>query len=113
MILEFQPPLHVIAMIVKRPFYNLIPLLLFSLSTGAVAGEWQERQERQSLERNYSLDEVVSDVKRDHRGRVLSADTVHEEGRPVHRVRIINQRGRVRGFRFDGETGEPIHRPRR
>jgi uncharacterized membrane protein YkoI len=62
---------------------------------------------------NKSLDEVVSGVRRDHRGRVLSADSVRQDGRQVYRVRIINEKGRVRGFRFDGETGKPIPQRRR
>ncbi len=65
------------------------------------------------MARAYSLDEVVSGVKRDHPGKVLSADTVHQDGRSVHRVRIIDNKGRVRGLRFDGETGKPLNRSRR
>lgn len=60
-----------------------------------------------------SLDDVVSRIRRHHNGgRVLSADTVREGGRAVHRIRILNNRGRVRGLRFDGNTGRRLPRHR-
>jgi hypothetical protein len=61
----------------------------------------------------HSLDEVVSGARRDHPGKVLSADTVEEGGRPVYRIRILNDEGRVRGLRYDGNTGRPLPRPDR
>ena len=57
-----------------------------------------------------TLDEAVSGVR--HRGRVLSADTIEEDGRPVHRIRILTNEGRVRRLLLDGRTGRP-YRPRR
>ena len=62
-------------------------------------------------ERGNSLDEVVSGLRDRRAGKVLSADTVQEDGRPVHRIRILNDEGRVRGLRFDGDTGRPLPRP--
>jgi uncharacterized membrane protein YkoI len=59
-----------------------------------------------------SLDNLVSGLRRRHAGRVLSADTVEEEGRAVHRIRILDERGRVQGLRFDSATGRPLRRPR-
>ncbi len=62
-------------------------------------------------DRGVTLDEAVSGVRR--RGRVLSADTVQEDGRPVHRIRILTNEGRVRRLRVDGRTGRPFRRRRR
>jgi uncharacterized membrane protein YkoI len=58
-----------------------------------------------------SLDEVVSGVRRRNPGKVLSADELDEGGRPVYRIRIMNDKGRVRGLRFDGRTGQPLPPP--
>lgn len=62
------------------------------------------------LARGYSLDDAVSGVRRRNTGRVLSADTVQQDGRPVHRIRVLSDQGRVRGLRFDGNTGKPLSR---
>jgi len=58
------------------------------------------------------LDGVVSDLRHRRQGRVLSADTVEENGRSVHRIRILNDDGRVRRLQFDGDTGRPLPRSR-
>jgi hypothetical protein len=96
-----------------------ICLLLVITAALANAGDWGGRGWRR--ERSFgrapsshsygeSLDEVVSGLRRRNAGRVLSADTVQEEGRSVHRIRILNDQGRVRGLRFDGATGRPLPR---
>jgi hypothetical protein len=97
--------------------YGFLALLLMMSTLASVAGArgfdgWGERY---YLARGpeYSLDEVVSGVRRRNEGRVLSADTVEQSGRQVHRVRVLNDRGRVRGLRFDGDTGQPLPRRQR
>lgn len=59
-----------------------------------------------------SLDEAVADVKRTTGSRVLSADTVRQNGREVHRIRVLNDKGRVRQMRIDGKDGREIRRRR-
>ncbi len=94
--------------------YSLILSVLSTLWTGSVlAAGYPADPGRMLLAGAYSLDEVVSGVKRRYPDKVLSADTVDHNGRQVHRVRIINEKGRVRGLRFDGETGKPLKRRRR
>ena len=95
----------------KAPLFTFLPLLL-ALWTGAVAvaGPPVESYGARAgllLAQGYSLDEAVSGVRRRHQGKVLSAETVRENGRPVHRIRVIED-GRVRGLRYDGNTGEPL-----
>ncbi len=54
----------------------------------------------------YSLDEAVREARR--RGKVLSADTVDESGRRVHRIRVLTGEGQVRRYRYDAATGAPV-----
>lgn len=70
--------------------------------------EWESSVEDQDA--NDGLDGVVSDLRRRQQGRVLSTDTFEEDGRPVHRIRILNEDGRVRPLHFEGDTGRPIMR---
>jgi hypothetical protein len=102
-----------------KPWFGL-PLCL-ALAAGAPAGRadgpaWRPaaRPDPALLrvrDPRYSLDEVVSGLRRGNPGRVLSADRVDDGGRPVYRVRILNDDGRVRGLRFDGDTGQPLPPP--
>ncbi len=55
-----------------------------------------------------SLDEALRRARRS--GKVLSADTVDEGGRRVHRVRVLTEGGRVRRFRYEAGIGEPAPR---
>lgn len=100
-----------------KPWRTILYLVLAAMAASASAGDWGrarygEHGASRSSTRRYgeSLDDVVSGLRRRNAGRVLSADTVEEEGRSVHRIRILNHEGRVRGLRFDGATGRPLPR---
>ena len=43
-----------------------------------------------------SLNEAVQQVQRETGGRVLSADTVNQGGRSVHRIKVLTPSGQVR-----------------
>jgi uncharacterized membrane protein YkoI len=58
----------------------------------------------------YSLDRAVEGVRSRTGGRVLSADTVRRDGRPIYDIKILTNDGRVRSMAIDGETGEPLQR---
>jgi len=73
------------------------------------SADWEPPEDRNGY---HDLDGVVSDLRRRRQGRVLSTDTYEEDGRPVHRIRILNENGRVRPLHFDGETGRPLPRHR-
>ena len=96
-----------------RCFYPLVWLLLTIITTAVKAdgwggSSWREGREHRAYEDrsyDYSLDRVVSDLQRRREGRVLSAETIDEDGHSVHRIRIISDKGLVRGLRFDGATG--------
>lgn len=48
-----------------------------------------------------SLDESVARVRRETRGRVLSADTEQRDGESVHRIKVLTPDGRVRVLTID------------
>jgi uncharacterized membrane protein YkoI len=59
-----------------------------------------------------SLDGAVSRVRERIGARVLSAKTYREKGSVVHQIRVITDRGRVRRFRIDADTGRFLDRVR-
>jgi hypothetical protein len=59
-----------------------------------------------------SLSDAVRRVERDTRGEVLSAERVQYDGRDMHRVKVVDDQGRVRVFmqdpsRQDGGSSPP------
>ena len=59
-----------------------------------------------------SLSDAVRRVERDTRGEVLSAERVQYDGRDMHRVKVVDDQGRVRVFmqdpsRRDGASSPP------
>jgi len=100
----------------KHPLFTmalLIPLLWLNplTNTAAAAGPSDDESIRLLLARGYSLDDAVSKARRRYPGKVLSAETIEQGGRPVYRIRIMDE-GRVRGLRYDGNTGQPLSRGR-
>lgn len=55
-------------------------------------------------ETGVSLNEAVQQVKRDTGGRVLSADTVNQGGRTVHRIKVLTPSGQVRVVVVDAQS---------
>lgn len=49
-----------------------------------------------------SLNEAVQQAQQQSGGRVLSADTVNQGGRAVHRIKVLTPSGQVRVYTFDG-----------
>ncbi len=65
-----------------------------------------------SEKRGISLDEAISRARRQESGKVLSAETVRDNGRRVHRIKILTRDGRVKRVRIDASTGRPAPRGR-
>lgn len=57
------------------------------------------------LREQVSLDEAVRIVRERSGGRILRAETQRQNGRAVHRIRVLSEDGRVRNYRVDAETG--------
>jgi len=51
-----------------------------------------------------SLNEAVQQVQRETGGRVLSADTVNQGGRTVHRIKVLTPSGQVRIVTIDAQS---------
>lgn len=59
-----------------------------------------EDQDKRQQSRS-SLSDAVRRVERDTRGEVLSAERVQYDGRDMHRVKVVDDQGRVRVFMQD------------
>jgi uncharacterized membrane protein YkoI len=61
-----------------------------------------------------TLDDAVSEMRRQHDGRVISAETRHRrDGRDVHNIRILTPDGRVRRYQVDADSGRRLPPPNR
>lgn len=59
----------------------------------------------QAYSENVSLDQAVRMVRERSGGRVLRAETRRQNGRSVHRIRVLSEDGRVSTYVVDAETG--------
>lgn len=65
-------------------------------------GRGQQRDDsRGDQDSRSSLSDAVRRVERDTRGEVLSAERVQYDGRDMHRVKVVDDQGRVRVFMQD------------
>ncbi|MEW6354190.1 MAG: hypothetical protein AB1469_07855 [Pseudomonadota bacterium] len=64
-------------------------------------GEEDHKERGHAARGERSLDETVSRVRRETRGRVLSADTEQRDGESVHRIKVLTPDGRVRVLTVD------------
>jgi uncharacterized membrane protein YkoI len=55
-------------------------------------------------ETRQSLNEAVRQVKRETGGRVLSAETVRQKGRELHRIKVLTPSGQVRVVVIDAQS---------
>ena len=61
----------------------------------------RDAQDDRRDDRRGSLSDAVRRVERDTRGEVLSAERVQYDGRDMHRVKVVDDQGRVRVFMQD------------
>lgn len=66
----------------------------------------RDAQDDRLGDRRGSLSDAVRRVERDTRGEVLSAERVQYDGRDMHRVKVVDDQGRVRVFMQDPERRE-------
>lgn len=66
----------------------------------AANDEFLRRQQRRD-----SASDAVRRIERDTRGEVLSVERVQYDGRDMHRVKVVDDRGRVREYMQDSRGG--------
>jgi uncharacterized membrane protein YkoI len=59
-----------------------------------------------------SLDEAIARARQQSDGKILSAETVRERGREVHRIKILTREGRVKRMQYDAASGRSSSRRR-
>lgn len=69
-------------------------------------------QNADNSDSSISLDEAVSRIRERTNGRILAADTLQVEGRRIHRIKVLTERGRVRRLQVDAASGRRVG-PRR
>lgn len=72
---------------------------------GGARGQQGSRQRQRD-----ALADSVREASR--RGQVLSAESVPYDGRNINRVKVIDERGRVRVYMDDPQAGRPLRRTR-
>jgi len=97
-------------------------LLLLTASSLAMAQQAQQpprdrepdREPQPQSQPRVSLSDAVRRVERNTRGEVLSAERVQFDGRDMHRVKVVDEQGRVRVFMQDpARRDRPSPRPPR
>ena len=81
------------------PTVLLATALLAALPVASALAQQAPPQEPQA--RRATLSDAVRQVERDTRGEVLSAERVQYDGRDMHRVKVVDNQGRVRVFMQD------------
>ena len=64
----------------------------------------------QSQSQGISLDEAIARARREADGTVISAETVRQGDRSVHRIKILTRDGRVKRLQYDAASGRPSRR---
>ena len=100
---------------------NLSAAVLLMASSLAMAQQAQpapprDREPERELQQapRVSLSDAVRRVERNTRGEVLSAERIQFDGRDMHRVKVVDDQGRVRVFMQDSARRDrPSPRPQR
>ena len=100
---------------------NLSAAVLLMASSLAMAQQAQpaptrDREPERELQQapRVSLSDAVRRVERNTRGEVLSAERIQFDGRDMHRVKVVDDQGRVRVFMQDPvRRDRPSPRPQR
>ena len=102
-----SPKLLTIAMLA------LLPVLPAFAAPQSAAKQQDGRQERSKSRDSSSLSDAVRSIERDTRGEVLSAERVQYDGRDMHRVKVVDDAGRVRVFMQDPSRRDQTASPNR
>lgn len=83
------------------PIACLLALLALGTAPAALAQQGRGGNERPPREQESTLSDSVRRVERDTRGQVLSAERIPFDGRDVNRIKVVDDRGRVRVYMDD------------
>lgn len=79
----------------------VLPALPAHAGPQSAPPQQDSRQDRSQSRDSSSLSDAVRRVERNTRGEVLSAERVQYDGRDMHRVKVVDDEGRVRVFMQD------------
>ena len=100
----------------KYPVAAIILVLLLAVGTPSAyaQSDWapqnlrhsQLSEERAEQGGSYgvTLEQAVQQVRRRSGGRILSAETVSQDGRPVHRIKVMTPQHHVKVYYVDAEA---------
>lgn len=90
----------------SRPPRFAIPLLVLLLASPVALAARPDRGGEGSSDSGrggMSMGEAMDRARAQSGGRVLSADVGEENGRPVYRIKVLDENGRVRVLRMHGD----------
>ncbi len=84
----------------------ILPMLLITgmpVGSAAPLARSYETWQLAARDNGVSLDEAVARVKKQTRGRILTAETTERKGKTVHRIKVLLPNGSVRVIYVDAE----------
>jgi uncharacterized membrane protein YkoI len=90
--------LTVCLLIVSTMLMSGLPMPAFAWRAGDLVAQ-------RSGQTGVTLNEAVQQVQHETGGRVLSAETIKQNGRMVHRIKVLTPSGQVRVVMIDAQTG--------
>ena len=93
-----RPPSLTLLAVALLAMLPALPAFADPQSNGGSRGGRQQQDQNNDRADHSSLSDAVRRVERDTRGEVLSAERVQYDGRDMHRVKVVDDQGRVRVF---------------
>ena len=93
-----RPPSLTLLALALLAMLPALPAFADPQSNGGGRGGRQQQDQGNNRADHSSLSDAVRRVERDTRGEVLSAERVQYDGRDMHRVKLVDDQGRVRVF---------------
>ena len=102
----------------------LLSILLALVAAGTTTAAWADQprdrdrdgsndQRRDKPRQDDALSDSVRRIERSTRGQVLSAERMQSDGRDVNRIKVVDDRGRVRVYMDDPQQGRSQRAPTR
>lgn len=96
------PPLKLLTIAILA----VLPVLSAYAGPQTAPPQRDDSQQDSRKPRDNSLSDAVRQVERNTRGEVLSAERVQYDGRDMHRVKVVDDAGRVRVFMQDPKRAD-------